>query len=107
MSVNKEDRIQDRREYGRAYYWKNIDTIKQKYREQADVANKSKKVRRADLVMLTDWLRKLQDRLTDQELDGWLRWALELTRSKIIDKIDELNGKEYRTVNPDDRSPNV
>lgn len=51
--MNKEDRIQDRREYGRQYYWKNVDTIKQKYREQADVANASKKIRRADLVMLT------------------------------------------------------
>ena len=95
--MNVKDKKEDRREYGRAYYWKNVDTIKQKYRQQADVANASKKIRRADLVMLTEWLRKLQDRLQDQELDGWLRWALELTRSKINDKINDINGgKEHR-----------
>lgn len=95
MNVN--DKKEDRREYGRTYYWTNREVIRQKYREQADVANVSKKVRRADLVMLTEWLRKLQDRLQDQELDGWLRWALELTRSKINDKINDINGgKEHR-----------
>lgn len=99
--MNKEDKIQDRREYGRQYYWKNVDTIKQKYREQADVANASKKVRRADLVMLTEWSKKLQDRLKDEDLTGWLRWAIELTRSKINDKIDDINNgsKERRTTN--------
>lgn len=107
MSVNKEDRIQDRREYGRQYYWKNIDTIKQKYREQADVANKSKKVRRADLVMLQEWSKKLTERLKSEDLGGWLRWAIELTREKINDKIDELNGKECRTADKEDRTPGV
>ena len=107
MNVNKEDRIQDRREYGRQYYWKNVETIKQKYREQADVANASKKIRRADLVMLQEWSRKLQDRLKDEDLNGWLRWAIELTRDKINDKIDELNGKECRTADKDDRTPGV
>lgn len=105
--MNEKSKKEERREYGRTYYWTNREVIRQKYREQADVANVSKKVRRADLVMLTEWLRKLQDRLKDQELDGWLRWALELTRSKINDKIDELNGKECRTVNQEDWQPGV
>ena len=104
---DKEDRIQDRREYGRAYYWKNIDTIKQKYREQADVANKSKKVRRADLVMLQEWSNKLTERLKSEDLGGWLLWAIKLTITKINDKIDELNGKECRTVNPENRTPGI
>ena len=93
MNVNVKDKKEERLEYGRAYYWANRERIHQKYREQADIANKSKKVRRADLVMLLEWSKKLQDRLKDQELDGWLRWAIELTREKINDKIDELNGK--------------
>lgn len=101
--MNKEDKIQDRREYGRQYYWANRELIHQKYREQADVANKSKRIRRADLVMLTEWSKKLQNRLKDEDINGWLRWAIELTREKINDKINELNGKECRTVNPEDR----
>lgn len=90
-------------ERGRAYYWANRERIHQKYREQADVANASKKIRRADLVMLTEWSKKLQDRLKDEDITGWLRWAIELTRDKINDKIDELNGK----TDKNDRTPGV
>lgn len=98
--MNVKDKKEERREYGRAYYWKNIDTIKQKYREQADVANESKKMRRADLVMLQEWSRKLQDRLKDEDLNGWLLWAIKLTITKINDKIDNINGsKKRRTTN--------
>lgn len=103
MNVNVKDKKEERREYGRQYYWKNIDTIKQKYREQADVANASRKIRRADLVMLNEWSKKLTERLKNEDLTGWLRWAIELTREKINDKIDELNGKTYK----DDRTPNL
>lgn len=107
MSVNREDKIQDRREYGRQYYWANREIIRQRYREQADVANKTKKIRRADLVMLQEWSKKLQDRLKDEDLSGWLLWAIKLTRDKINDKIDELNGKECRTTDKEDRTPGV
>lgn len=103
MSVNGKSKKEERLEYGRAYYWANRELIHQKYREQADVANKSKKIRRADLVMLTEWSRKLQNRLKDEDLTGWLRWAIELTRDKINDKIDELNGK----TDKNDRTPGV
>ena len=103
MNVNEKDKKEERREYGRQYYWKNIDTIKQKYREQADVANASKKIRRADLVMLREWREKLQDRLKHEDLNGWLRWAIELTIDKINDKIDELNGK----TDKNDRTPGI
>lgn len=92
---------------GRAYYWANRELIKQKYREQADVANASKKVRRADLVMLREWSQKLTERLKNEDLTGWLRWAIELTREKINDKIDELNGKECRTTDKENRTPGI
>ena len=101
--MNEKSKKEERREYGRAYYWKNVDTIKQKYREQANVANASKRIRRADLVMLTEWSRKLQDRLKDEELSGWLLWSIKLTITKINEKIDELNGK----VDKNDRTPGV
>lgn len=101
MNVN--DKKEDRREYGRQYYWANREIIRQRYREQADVANASKKIRRADLVMLNEWSRKLAERLKDEDLSDWLRWALELTRSKINNKIDEINGK----TDKDDRTPNI
>lgn len=94
-------------ERGRAYYWANRERIHQKYREQADVANASRKIRRADLVMLQEWSKKLQDRLKDEDLSGWLLWAIKLTRDKINDKIDELNGKECRTTDKEDRTPGV
>ena len=95
-------------ERGRAYYWANRERIHQKYRQQADIANASKKIRRADLVMLTEWSKKLQNRLKDEDISGWLLWAIKLTITKINDKIDELNGgKECRTVNPEDRTPGI
>lgn len=98
MNVNVKDKKEERREYGRQYYWQNRELIKQKYREQADVANASRKIRRADLVMLTEWSKKLQDRLKDEYLTGWLRWAIKLTITKINDKIDDINNgsKEHR-----------
>lgn len=100
MNVNEKSKKEGRLEYGRAYYWKNIDIIKQKYREQADVANASKRIRRADLVMLQEWSNKLTERLKSEDLTGWLRWAIELTRSKINDKIDDINGdKKHRKTN--------
>ena len=94
-------------ERGRAYYWANRERIHQKYREQADVANASKKVRRADLVMLTEWSKKLQDRLKHEDLNGWLLWAIKLTITKINDKIDEINGKECRTADKENRTPGI
>lgn len=101
MNVNGKNKKEDRREYGRQYYWANREIIRQRYREQADVANKTKKIRRADLVMLQEWSNKLTERLKSEDLTGWLRWAIELTRSKINDKIDDINNgsKECRTTN--------
>lgn len=93
MSENVKDKKEERLEYGRQYYWANRELIKQKYREQADIANVSKKVRRADLVMLTEWSEKLQNRLKDEDLNGWLLWAIKLTIDKINDKIDDINGR--------------
>lgn len=99
--MNGKNKKEDRREYGRQYYWANREIIRQRYREQADVANKTKKIRRADLVMLQEWSNKLTERLKSEDLTGWLRWAIELTRSKINDKIDDINNgsKECRTTN--------
>lgn len=101
--MNEKDKKEAMLERGRAYYWANRERIQQKYREQADVANKSKKVRRADLVMLQEWSKKLTERLKDEDLSGWLLWAIKLTIEKINDKIDELNGK----TDKDDRTPNI
>lgn len=105
--MNEKSKKEERLEYGRAYYWANRERIHQKYRQQADIANASKKIRRADLVMLREWREKLVDRLKDEDLNGWLRWAIQLTVRKINDKIDEINGKEFRTVNPEDRQPGI
>lgn len=96
--MNEKDKKEERLEYGRQYYWANREIIRQRYREQANVANESKKIRRADLVMLQEWSNKLTERLKSEDLTGWLRWAIELTREKISDKIDNINngGKEHR-----------
>ena len=99
--MNGKNKKEDRREYGRQYYWANREIIRQRYREQADVANKTKKIRRADLVMLQEWSNKLTERLKDEDLSGWLVWAIKLTIDKINDKIDDINNgsKERRTTN--------
>ena len=108
MKENARDKREERLERGRQYYWANRELIKQKYREQADVANESKKVRRADLVMLKEWSEKLQERLKDEDLNGWLLWAIKLTITKINDKIDDINGgKEHRKIDEKDWSPGI
>ena len=101
MSDKDKEKREAMLERGRAYYWANRERIHQRYREQADIANASKKIRRADLVMLQEWSQKLTERLKSEDINGWLRWALELTRSKINDKIDDINNgsKERRTTN--------
>lgn len=101
MNVNEKSKKEDRREYGRQYYWANREMIRQRYREQANIANESKKVRRAYLVMLTEWSEKLQERLKSEDISGWLLWAIKLTITKINDKIDNINNgsKERRTTN--------
>lgn len=55
-------------------------------------ANDRKHIK-ADLAMLKEWRESLTERLKDEDLTGWLRWAIELTRDKINDKIDDINGR--------------
>ncbi len=93
MNVNKEDRIQDRREYGRNYYRINREQILAKQRQLSEESKISKKLRRADIIMLTEWSERLTERLKDTDLSSWLRWALELTRDEITKKMDKINGK--------------
>lgn len=91
MRKNAKSKKEERREYGRQYYWKNRDVIRQKYRQQADVANESRKLRRGDLVMYTEWLEKVEKRLKEQDLEGWLILALELTIDKITEEMEKLD----------------
>lgn len=42
--------------------------------------------------MFQEWNMRLQERLEQEDLDGWLRWALKLTRDENNKQIEKLNG---------------
>lgn len=93
----------DRLQYAKDYYQLNKEKIHDRYVE----AKLSKMLRRSDMVMYREWLYKLQERLKAEDLHGWLLWALELTRDKIIEEMEKLDGKEYRQTHKNNRTPDI
>lgn len=83
--MNSKERIEELREYGRNYYWKNREEIIRKQRQQAAESKISKSLSRSWLIMLDEWEEKLAKRLENDEVQGWLRLALEM----MIHAIDE------------------
>lgn len=78
--------------YQREYYRKNAERIREKYYEQQEQIRGRKKCNSL-LEMLQEWNIKLTERLEQENLDKWLRWALELTREENNRQIEEINGR--------------
>ena len=81
-------------EYQREYYKKNAERIKERYnQEQRQIRGRKK--HNSLLEMLQDWNIRLTERLSDPDLESWLRWALELTRDENNRQIEQINGRTH------------
>lgn len=79
-------------EYQREYYKRNAERIREQYYQQQEQIKGRKKCNSL-LEMLTEWNLKLTERLSDPDLESWLRWALELTREENNKQIENINGR--------------
>jgi hypothetical protein len=78
--------------YQREYYRKNAERIRDQYYKEKEQIRGRKKCNSL-LEMLQEWNLRLTERLLDQDLDNWLRWALELTREENNRQIEQINGR--------------
>ena len=81
--------------YQREYYKRNAERIRDKYYQEQEQIRGRKKCGSL-LEMLVEWNLKLTERLEQEDLDGWLRWALELTRSENNRQIEQINGRTHQ-----------
>lgn len=80
--------------YQREYYRKNAERIRDKYYQEQEQIRGRKKCNSL-IEMLIEWNLRLTERLSDPDLDSWLRWALELTREENNKQIEQMtNGRE-------------
>ena len=81
-------------EYQREYYRKNAERIREQYYQQQEEIKGRKKCDTL-LEMLVEWNLRLTERLEQEDIDSWLRWALELTRDENNKQIEQLtNGSK-------------
>ena len=94
MKKRKNKTREEALEYQREYYRKNAERIREQYnQEQRQI--RSRKKHDSLLEMLQDWNIRLTERLSDPDLDSWLRWALELTRDENNRQIEQINGRTH------------
>ena len=80
-----EERKQELNTYAKEYYWNHHDILRAKAQQMAKEAKASKQLNRSWSVMLEEWKNGLQNRLKDNDIPGWLRFAI----MKQIELIDE------------------
>ena len=81
--------------YQREYYKRNAERIRDKYYQEQEQIRGRKKCNSL-LELLQEWNLRLTERLEQEDLDGWLRWALELTRSENNRQIEQINGRTHQ-----------
>lgn len=88
--------------YQREYYRKNAERIREQYYKQKEQIRGRKKCNSL-IELLQEWNLRLTERLSDPDLDSWLRWALELTREENNRQIEQINGRtqEWHTSEKD------
>lgn len=85
---------EDRLIYQREYYRKNAERIREQYYQQQEQIKGRKKCDTI-LEMLVEWNIKLTERLEQEDLDKWLRWALQLTIDENNRQIEQMtNGSK-------------
>ena len=81
--------------YQREYYRKNAERIRDQYYKEKEQIRGRKKCNSL-LEMLQEWNLRLTERLEHEDIDGWLRWALELTRCENNRQIERINGRTHQ-----------
>ena len=80
--------------YQREYYRKNAERIKERYYAEKEQIRGRKKCSSL-LELLQEWNLRLTERLEQEDIDGWLRWALQLTVDENNRQIEQMtNGRE-------------
>ena len=90
---------EDRLAYQREYYRKNAERIREKYYEQQEQIRGRKKCDSL-LEMLLEWNLRLTERLEQEDIDGWLRWALQLTYDENNKQIERMTNGGKNEGNP-------
>lgn len=80
---------EDRLAYQREYYRRNAERIREKYYQEQEQIRGRKKCD-SILEMLQNWNIKLTERLSDPDLESWLRWALQLTVDENKKQIEQM-----------------
>lgn len=80
--------------YQREYYKRNAERIREQYYQQQEQIRGRKKCNSL-LEMLVEWNLRLTERLEKEDLDGWLRWALQLTIDENNRQIEQINGRTH------------
>ena len=94
MNGSSKKTSEDRLAYQREYYRKNAERIRDKYYQEQEQIRGRKKCNSL-LELLQEWNLRLTERLEHEDIDGWLRWALELTRGENNRQIEQMtNGRE-------------
>ena len=91
-SERKTKTSEDRLIYQREYYKRNAERIREQYYQQQEQIRGRKKCNSL-LEMFVEWNIKLQERLEKEDLDNWLRWALQLTIDENNRQIETINGR--------------
>ena len=92
MIERKKKTSEDRLAYQREYYRKNAERIREKYYEQQEQIRGRKKCNTLQ-EMLVEWNLRLTERLEQEDLEKWLRWALQLTIDENNRQIETINGR--------------
>lgn len=83
--------------YQREYYKRNAERIREQYnQEQRQIRGRKK--HDTLLEMLQDWSIRLTERLEQEDLESWLRWALQLTIDENNKQIEQINGTSERNT---------
>lgn len=99
MNCSSKKTSEDRLIYQREYYRKNAERIRDQYYKEKEQIRGRKKCNSL-LEMLQEWNLRLTERLEQEDIDGWLRWALQLTVDENNKQIEQITNGSENQGNP-------
>lgn len=88
--------------YQREYYKRNAERIKERYYTEKEQIRGRKKCNSL-LELLQEWNIRLTERLSDPDLESWLRWALQLTVDENNKQIEQITNGSENQGNPSEK----
>ena len=99
MNGSAKKTTEDRLIYQREYYKRNAERIKERYYAEKEQIRGRKKCNSL-LELLQEWNLRLTERLEQEDIDGWLRWALQLTVDENNKQIEQITNGSENQGNP-------